>query len=336
MFIDRTKIFIKAGSGGDGCVSFRREKFIPKGGPDGGEGGDGGDVIIQASRHLRTLLDFKRKVHFRAERGQHGQGKNKTGKSGQNLIIQVPCGTMIKEAVSEEILADLVNEGEEFLAAAGGQGGRGNTAFANSRNQAPHNAEPGRPGDEKWLILELKLLADVGLVGLPNSGKSSLLARISAARPKIADYPFTTLEPNLGVVDFGEGESLVVADIPGLIEGAHTGSGLGDKFLKHIERTSVLVQLLDIASADLAKIENDFQTIRTELESYGAGLEKKPFLLALNKIDLFEKNDLFLKKVSAHFKNKKNKTFLISAATGAGTKNLLSELEEIVLTVPTT
>jgi GTP-binding protein len=327
-FIDRVKIFVKAGDGGDGCVSFRREKFVPRGGPDGGDGGRGGDVIIQASRHLRTLIDFQRKVHFRAGRGEHGLGKNKTGKSQSVLVVKVPCGTLIKEAVSEEILADLVGEGEEFFAAAGGAGGRGNARFATSTNQAPRQAEPGYPGDEKWLVLELKLIADVGIVGLPNAGKSSLLARISAARPKIADYPFTTLEPNLGVVDFGEGESFVVADIPGLIEGAHQGAGLGDRFLKHIERTKILVHILDIASGDLPEISKNYEIIKNELKSYGAGLEKKPQILALNKIDVFGPDQKNVKKIESHFKKKKIKTYNISAATGAGLKPLLNILRK--------
>lgn len=327
-FIDRTKIFVKAGNGGDGCVSFRREKNIPRGGPDGGDGGAGGSVLFQASQHLRTLIDFQKKVHFRAERGRHGQGKNKTGKSGPDLIIKVPPGTLVKEAVSEEILADLINHGDEFLAAVGGEGGRGNAQFATSTNQTPRQSEPGTPGDERWLILELKILADVGLVGLPNAGKSSLLARISAAHPKIADYPFTTLEPNLGVVNFGEGESFVVADIPGLIEGSYRGAGLGDKFLRHIERTKIIVHLIDISSENLAQISQNYEIIRGELKNYGADLSAKPELVVLNKIDVFGPDKTFIREVQNYFKKTKIKTYPLSAATGKGVKNLLNALRQ--------
>ena len=278
MFIDYAKIIIKAGDGGAGCVAFRREKFVPKGGPSGGDGGKGGDVLIQADRHLHTLLDFQYQRIFRAERGEHGEGSNMTGKSGKDIIIRMPVGTVVKDAKTEEILVDLVRDGQTAVVARGGRGGRGNARFVTPTNQAPREWEPGQKGEEREVLLELKLIADVGLVGLPNAGKSTLLARISAARPKIAAYPFTTLTPNLGIVRLDDERNFVVADIPGLIEGAHQGKGLGIRFLRHIERTKILAVLLDLSSSN---IENDYQILLNELLSYSEEMLKKPRLVVL-------------------------------------------------------
>ena len=323
MFIDYAKIFVEAGRGGSGCMSFRREKFVPKGGPDGGDGGNGGHVIMQVSAGLRTLQDFHMRKHFRAERGEHGKGANKTGHGGGDVVVQVPPGTVIKDAASGEVLADLVNMDERLVIARGGRGGRGNARFATSTNQAPRDWEVGELGESRWLILELKLLADVGLVGLPNAGKSTLLSRITAARPKIADYPFTTLTPNLGVVSYKENNSFVVADIPGLIEGAHEGRGLGIEFLRHIERTSVLVVMIDVASEDW---EADYQTLINEMESYNPTLVQKPRLVALTKMDLVaDKNagKFFLQ-------NLEYPTCRISAVSGEGIETLLGIMWEAV------
>jgi len=285
-FIDYVKIFVKAGDGGRGCVSFRREKYVPRGGPDGGDGGKGGDVIIRASSELHTLLDHKYKKSYKAKRGEHGKGSNMKGKDGEDLIINVPVGTVIKDSDTDEILADLDNEGKEFRVAKGGRGGLGNAHFATPKNQAPRYAQPGEAGEERWIILELKLLADIGLIGLPNAGKSTLISVISSARPKIADYPFTTLTPILGVVKYGEYQSFVVADIPGLIEGAHKGVGLGHQFLRHVERTSMLLHLVDVSDfVDSNPIE-DFEKIQKELELYNPQLIRKPLAVVGTKIDI--------------------------------------------------
>ncbi|MDZ7345139.1 MAG: GTPase ObgE, partial [candidate division KSB1 bacterium] len=281
MFIDYAKIYVEAGRGGSGCVSFRHEKYVPKGGPDGGDGGKGGDVILQVNPNLRTLLDFHMHTHFRAKRGEHGKGANKTGRNGEEVIINLPPGTVVKDAETGEVLADLVHAEDRVIIARGGRGGRGNASYVSPTNQAPRDWEPGEIGESRWLILELKLLADVGLVGLPNAGKSTLLASISAARPKIADYPFTTLTPHLGVVRYKEEHSFVVADIPGLIEGAHAGRGLGIEFLRHIERTSVLVVLIEATSPDWAA---DYRTLVTEMESYNPLLTQKPRIVVLTKM----------------------------------------------------
>lgn len=287
-FIDEAKILVKAGNGGNGAVSFRREKYIPKGGPDGGNGGNGGNVIVRANRHLSTLLDFRYRPQYRAENGERGKSKNQDGKWGEDVVLNVPCGTLVKDAQTGEVLADLVQHGDAFIAARGGKGGRGNALFATPTNQAPRTAEPGTPGEERELLLELKLLADVGLVGFPNAGKSTLISVISAAKPKIADYPFTTLVPNLGIVRYAEGKSFTVADIPGLIEGAHRGKGLGIQFLRHIERTKLLVLLIESISSDPMR---DYKILLQELKEYNPSLATKPRLVALTKIDLLDEAD---------------------------------------------
>jgi GTP-binding protein len=288
-FFDEAKIYVKAGDGGHGAVAFRREKYEPLGGPAGGHGGRGGDVIVFADPGLNTLLPFKRRQHFKASAGGHGGGNKKRGSDGADERIPVPVGTVIRDADTGEVLADLVEASQEVIVARGGRGGRGNSAFATPTNQAPRFAEKGEPGEERWLFLELKLIADVGLIGVPNAGKSTLLSVISAARPKIADYPFTTLSPNLGVATVGY-RDFVVADIPGLIEGAHEGVGLGDKFLRHIERTRLLVHLLDGASQDPLE---DFEAVNRELASYSRRLAEKPQLVVFNKLDLPDAQELW-------------------------------------------
>ncbi len=289
MFIDHAKIRIKAGNGGSGCVSFRREKFRPKGGPDGGDGGRGGSVIILADEKLSTLLDFKYHPNYKAESAEHGKGSNKHGRNGSDLILKVPLGTVIKECATGAFLSDLTERGQSIVAAKGGRGGRGNARFVSSTNQAPRHWEQGEFGEEKELELELKLIADVGLVGLPNAGKSTLLSKLSAARPKIAEYPFTTLKPNLGIVRYRDISSFVMADIPGLIQGAHLGKGLGMEFLRHIERTKVLVFLLDCSNQ---RVEEDLDTLRGELKQYNPDLLERPQIVAITKIDLQPNLDL--------------------------------------------
>lgn len=322
MFVDEAEIWVKAGDGGRGCVSFRREKFVPRGGPDGGDGGKGGDVVLEADPHLRTLLDFKYKRYYAAADGGHGRGKKQHGRDGSDLILKVPVGTIVRDAERGELIADLSQPGERVVVAKGGRGGRGNARFATPTRQAPRFAEEGEPGQQRRLRLELKLLADVGLVGYPNAGKSTLLRKISAARPKVAPYPFTTLVPYLGVVDVG-GKPFVVADIPGLIEGAHRGAGLGSRFLKHIERTKVLVELIDISSGtdplDL------YRGLRKELGLYSQGLLKKPEIVALNKVDLPEVRER-LEKVRKTFSSMGLPFFTISALTGEGVDELVLEM----------
>jgi GTP-binding protein len=285
MFIDEVRIRVKAGDGGNGCLAFRREKFVPRGGPSGGDGGRGGDVIFVASQHHNTLLHFRFNPEHEAERGRHGEGSQRSGREGASIDVPVPVGTIVYDELTGETLHDFTQPGERFVIARGGKGGRGNQHFATSTHQAPTEHEPGRPGEEKKLRLELKLLADVGLVGFPNAGKSTLISRISAARPKIADYPFTTLEPNLGVVSAGD-DTFVVADIPGLIEGAHLGHGLGVQFLRHIERTRLLVHLVDVSEATGRDPVDDFRVVMEELEGFSADLVRKPMFLVASKVDV--------------------------------------------------
>ncbi len=320
-FIDQAIISVKAGNGGNGVVSFRREKFVPKGGPDGGNGGDGGNVIVRADKHLSTLLDFKYKRHYKAESGEHGRGKNQTGRSGKHLVLKVPCGTLVRDISSDELLGDLVSHGDEIVVARGGRGGKGNAEFATPTNQAPRTAEPGEPGEERKLQFELKLLADVGLVGFPNAGKSTLISVISAARPKIADYPFTTLVPNLGIVRYAEGRSFTVADIPGLIEGAHHGKGLGTQFLRHIERTRVLVFLIESVSTDP---KHDFNILLNELSLHNPDLAKKPKIVAITKMDLFD--DTAAKTLKKFSFGRGIRVHFISAVAGSGIQELLDDM----------
>src|SRR5215471_1910899 len=324
MFIDEAKIKVKAGDGGNGCMAFRREKFVPRGGPSGGDGGKGGDVIMESSERHNTLVHFRFNPEYKAERGRHGEGANKTGRDGGDVILKVPVGTILYDDETGEKIFDFSGSDQRLVIARGGRGGRGNAQFATSVHQAPREHEAGRPGEERTYRLELKLLADVGFVGYPNVGKSTLISRISAARPKIADYPFTTLEPNLGVVAVGEAKheiSFVVADIPGLIEGAHTGAGLGTQFLRHIERTGLLVHLVDVSdSSGRDDVVKDVEVIVGELASFGAHLEDKPMVMVASKIDVANQEKLAaLKKYS---KKKKLKLYEISAVTGKGIEGL--------------
>jgi GTP-binding protein len=328
MLIDFAKITIKSGDGGNGCVSFRREKFVPRGGPNGGDGGKGGDVIFEASSSLSTLIDFRYKKHYKAENGKHGMGGDKTGRNGLDVLIKIPCGSIIKNAETNAILCDLVNDKQTYIAAKGGKGGRGNARFATATNQAPRNAEPGEKGILIEIIIELKLIADIGLVGLPNSGKSTLISKISAAKPKIADYPFTTLEPNLGIVRYKDYKSFVVADIPGLIEGAHTGKGLGIKFLKHIERTKALVFLIDASEIPYKenKIE-DFEILISELGGYDINLLDKPRIICFTKIDtLDEEQKKDLNKIKFGKLKQRAPVLKISSVSGENIEKLKDEM----------
>jgi GTP-binding protein len=329
VFFDEVKIYVKAGDGGNGCVSFRREKYAPLGGPSGGNGGKGGDVHLVVDPHLNTLINFKKRSHFKAHRGDHGRGKNQTGKQGEDLTIAVPPGTVAYDADTGQLLADLTQPGERALVAQGGRGGRGNAAFATPTNQAPRLAENGEPGQERWLRLELKLIADVGIVGVPNAGKSTLLAIASAARPKIADYPFTTLEPNLGVVMVDD-RDFVLADIPGLIEGAHAGAGLGHQFLRHVERTRLLIHLLDGASVDPL---GDFEKINKELALFDPQLARKPQVVVLNKIDLPQTQELW-PRVRREMKKLELEAMNISAVTGQGVPTLLQRVVVLLDSLP--
>jgi GTP-binding protein len=324
MFIDEARIRVKAGDGGNGCMAFRREKFVPRGGPSGGDGGKGGDVIMESSERHNTLVHFRFNPEYKAQRGRHGEGSNKSGREGEDILLKVPVGTIMFDEETGEKVFDFSGPDQRMVIAHGGRGGRGNARFATSVHQAPREHEPGRPGEEHNYRLELKLLADVGLVGYPNVGKSTLVSRISAARPKIADYPFTTLEPNLGVVavgDINEEISFVVADIPGLIEGAHNGSGLGTQFLRHIERTRLLAHLVDVSDGSgRPDAVNDVEVIQGELASFGAGLEDKPMIMVASKIDVANKDKVAaLKK---YCKKHKLKLCEISAVTGQGLDDL--------------
>lgn len=324
-FVDEAKIYVKAGHGGSGCVSFRREKFVPKGGPDGGDGGKGGDVIFHATESHHTLLDLKYKQHQTAKNGGHGSGNHRTGKSAEDLKIDVPVGTIIKNFETGEVLADLSEPGQTFLAARGGIGGKGNAHFTTSTHQTPRFAQEGMEGEEFTLKLELKLLADVGIIGFPNAGKSTFISRVSAAKPKIADYPFTTLTPHLGVVKYSDSKSFVVADIPGLIPGAHEGLGMGDKFLKHVERTSLLFHIIDISAEPNTNAWSNFTVINQELGNYNPELLEKPQIVALNKIDLPYVRENAKKEV-ALFKKKGIILHTFSAVTGEGIQEILSKI----------
>jgi GTPase len=332
MFIDEARIRVKAGDGGNGCVAFRREKFVPRGGPSGGDGGRGGDVIMESSERHNTLVHFRFNPEHKSERGRHGEGSNCTGREGADEILKVPVGTSLYDDETGALVHDFRHPDERIIVAKGGRGGRGNQHFATPTHQAPRESEAGRTGEERAYRLELKLLADVGLVGYPNAGKSTLISRISAAKPKIADYPFTTLEPNLGVVSVGDApheDSYVVADIPGLIEGAHLGAGLGVQFLRHIERTRVLVHLVDVsdASGRLDPVE-DFRVIMAELKSFGHGLDEKPMLLVASKADVA--NPEKLKKLRAMAKRRKLPFFTISAVSGQGIQELKYAVGDVV------
>ncbi|UCG13891.1 MAG: GTPase ObgE [Deltaproteobacteria bacterium] len=326
-FVDEVKIHVRAGDGGNGCVSFRREKYVPRGGPDGGDGGKGGDVVLQATGVKQTLLDFHFQRHFHAAKGVSGRGKQQTGKSGDDLVLEVPVGTQVRDVESGELLADLTEVQDRLVIARGGAGGKGNMRFATSTRRAPRFATKGKPGEERHIILELKLLADVGLIGEPNAGKSTLIAQISSARPKIADYPFTTLVPNLGVVRLEHGDSMVVADIPGLIEGAHRGAGLGVKFLRHIERTLVLLHLVDVSVYGNAveTILERYHKLNHELGQFSNELLAKPQIVALNKIDLVADPE-WLDQVQSSFRKLGVPVLAISGLTGQGIQGLIREM----------
>ena len=324
MLIDRARIYVKAGDGGNGILAFRREKFVPRGGPSGGDGGNGGSVIIEATESLNTLLHLRYRPENRADRGRHGEGSNRHGQSAADMVIPVPVGTIVRDELTEEVLHDFTQPGEQFVVARGGRGGRGNAQFATPTNRAPRHHEPGRPGEERNLLIELKLIADVGLVGMPNAGKSTLISVISAARPKIADYPFTTLEPHLGVVNLGDFRTCVVADIPGLIEGAHEGAGLGDRFLRHIERTKLLVHVIDLSSLAKDPLEA-YRTIRHELEAYNSIVASKPEIVVANKIDAMDDPER-LEEFKRFCADSDLEFYALSAVTGMGLKELIYAL----------
>jgi GTPase len=325
MFIDRAKILVRGGDGGNGVMAFRREKFVPRGGPSGGDGGRGGSIYFESTEGLNTLLHFRYNPEHTAGRGRHGEGSKRHGADGDDIILQVPVGTVVTDELSGELIHDFTQPGERVLVAMGGRGGRGNAQFATATNRAPRRHEEGHAGQERSLILELKLIADVGLVGLPNAGKSTLISRISAARPKIADYPFTTLEPHLGVVDLGDFNTFVVADIPGLIAGAHTGAGLGDRFLRHVERTKLLLHLVDVSGLAQDPIA-DYETVTRELEAYSREVAAKPKIAVASKIDALD-DETRLEEFK-QFCDRKNLEFhAISAASGQGLKELLRAVE---------
>jgi GTPase len=337
-FVDEVDIHVTAGSGGNGCLSFRREKYVPRGGPDGGDGGSGGSVYVVASSTKNTLVDFRFHPEFEAKRGQHGQGSNRTGFSADDLEISVPVGTLIydKDASGKlTLLKDLTEEGQRVLVAHGGRGGRGNARFVSSTNRAPRRTEPGESGEEKFLRLQLKLIADVGLIGFPNAGKSTLISAISAARPKIADYPFTTLAPNLGVVSLSGDRSFVVADVPGLIEGAHRGIGLGHQFLRHVERTKVLVHLVDVSSASGRDPVEDFDVIRNELRLFDPKVAAKPQIVVANKIDALDE-PARLDALAKRVRRAKLPLFRVSGVTGEGVNKLLEAVWKEIAAVRAT
>lgn len=323
-FLDRARVSVKGGDGGNGVTAFRREKFVPRGGPSGGDGGNGGSVYFESTDQLNTLLQFRFNPEYRAGRGSHGEGSNRHGRDGEDIIVKVPAGTLVTDPETGETVHDFSRVGERICIAKGGRGGRGNARFATSTNRAPRRHDEGRPGEAKVLNLELKLIADVGLVGFPNAGKSTLISRISAARPRVADYPFTTLEPNLGVVSYGDGDTFVVADIPGLIEGAHRGSGLGLEFLRHVERTKLLLHVVDLSSNGRDAVE-DFLTISRELELYKADLLSKPQMIAASKIDALDDTEK-LERLRAFARERRLELFDISSVTGQGIGRLVSAL----------
>ena len=326
-FLDETVITVKSGDGGRGCVSFRREKYIPKGGPNGGDGGNGGSIIVRATRRLNTLNDYSSRKHFRAQNGEPGRGKSQSGKDGEDLIIQVPLGTTLEDPNSDQVIADLVHDDQEIILAQGGKGGKGNQHFATSTNRAPRNAQPGLPGEQRRIRFSLKFLADVGLIGLPNAGKSTLLSRLSTARPKVGSYPFTTLFPNLGIMAPDDERKLVIADIPGLIEGASKGRGLGHRFLKHIERTTLLLHLLDITYQPDHDILEDFYMLRDEMRTYRLSLTQKPQVVVINKMDLYSTEYRDLGKLGKSLKELDLDYLPVSALTGEG----IEELKRMIL-----
>jgi GTP-binding protein len=323
VLVDLARIEVISGGGGSGCVSFRREKFVPKGGPDGGDGGRGGSVVLEVDPHVRTLLDAREQTRYKASRGGAGQGNNRTGRDAADLVVKVPPGTVVKDAADGAVLADLVAPGQRWVAVRGGRGGKGNAFFKTSTHQAPRMAQPGEPGEEKLIELELKLIADVGLVGPPNAGKSTMLSRVTRARPRIAPYPFTTLEPHLGIVDMGQERRFVAADLPGLIENAHAGKGLGLEFLRHIERTRVLLLMVDVSSESPA---GDLAMIERELESHSAGLARKPRLVILTKADILPPED----RATAPGRAGLPQALLVSAHSGHGIDDMLQRLWEMV------
>jgi GTPase len=331
LFVDRAKIFVKGGDGGNGIVSFRREKYVPQGGPDGGDGGRGGDVIFQVDLNLRTLLDFRYQQHLRAERGDHGLGSNKHGRGAKDMMVKVPPGTQVRDVDSGVLLADLTDEGQSFTVAKGGRGGRGNSRFSSPADKAPRFAEKGEPGEERWIWLELKVIADVGLVGFPNAGKSTFLSRVTAARPKVADYPFTTLAPNLGVVELEGIEPFVIADIPGLITGAHEGVGLGHDFLRHVERTRLLIHIVDAAGVDGRDPLDDYRQINEELRLYDQRLAGLVQVVAANKTDLPQAAD-GLAQLQQELGT--DNVFPISAVTGQGVRDVLYRVAKLLAELP--
>ncbi len=331
-FVDEAEITVKSGDGGAGCISFRRERFIPKGGPDGGDGGKGGNVLVKAIRRLHSLYDFSSRRYFKAQNGRSGKGKNRSGKKGRNIEILVPVGTMVKDRETGELLTDLVHDNQQILLVEGGEGGKGNKHFATSTNRAPRFAQEGQKGEEKRLKLELKLIADVGIIGLPNAGKSTLLSRLSDAHPQIADYPFTTLAPNLGVLTFDDKQPLTIADIPGLVEGASNGRGLGHRFLQHIERTGFLLHMLDIYHRSSGDILKDFFIVQRELKLSHPSLIKKDQVIVLNKIDLNPNNNKGIKETCRSFNDLGYECLAISALTGEGLEELKQLLKDKALT----
>ncbi|HQD42196.1 MAG TPA: GTPase ObgE, partial [Bacillota bacterium] len=332
MFVDMVKIHTAAGNGGHGAVSFRREKYIPAGGPDGGDGGRGGDIVFEADPGMKTLMDFRYKKRYRAENGQNGAGFNKTGKNGEDLVLKVPVGTVIKDFDTGIVIADLTTAGQRVVAARGGKGGKGNARFASAVRQAPTFAESGYDGEERWLVLELKLIADVGLIGFPNVGKSTILSVVTGAKPKIANYPFTTLTPNLGVVALDGDRTFVLADIPGLIEGAHRGVGLGHDFLRHIERTRLLIHVLDVSGSEGRDPLEDFRQVNRELERYSSKLAERPQIVAANKMDLPGAAEN-LARVREELEKEGYEVFEVSAATNRGLDGLMNRAADLIDTM---